>query len=116
MQRLLDRLILYLLTADHFHGLPVIGEFSAAIQTDYVSPGNAGSLGAPVLARYGEAVVLVPTAKEHIYQTRHHYHTPEGPNCEWVLPGVIHSSYLDSGTWLWVSRLKEIHVTLKTAA
>src|SRR5882762_11288291 len=86
MQRLLDGIVIHLLTADHLHGLPVVGEFSAAIQTDYVGSGDAGSLGAPVFARYGETVVLVPTAEEHIYQTRHHYHTPEGPNCEWFCP------------------------------
>ena len=86
MQRLLDRVSIHLLAADDLHGVPVVCEFSAAIQTDYVGPSDAGSLGAPVFARYGEAVVLMPTAKEHIYQTGHHYHTPEGPNAEWFCP------------------------------
>jgi hypothetical protein len=30
-----------------------------------------------------------------------------------VLPGVLDSSYLDSGTPLWVSKRREIHTTFK---
>src|SRR4051794_22849872 len=113
MQRLLDGVLIHLFTTDHFHGLPVVGEFSAAIQTDYVGPGDTGGLSTADLTGYGEAVILVPTAEEHIYQTRHHYHTPGGPNCEMVLPGVSDSSYLDSGTLPGVSNLREIHTALR---
>ena len=90
MQRLLQRIIVHLFATDHFHGLPIVGKFSAAIQTDYVRPGDTGSFRPPILARDGETVILVPATEKHIDQTRHHLpHPLEGPTAEWFCPELL---------------------------
>ena len=59
---------------DNFHFLPVVGKFSAAIETSYVGPGKSGCLRTTGCATYGDgkAVTRVPTTEKRIEQFRDH--------------------------------------------
>src|SRR5258708_10068986 len=59
---------------DNFHFLPVVGKFSAAIETSYVGPGKSGCLRTTGCATYGDgkAVTRVPTNEKRIEQFRDH--------------------------------------------
>src|SRR5258708_21594784 len=57
---------------DNFHFLPVVGKFSAAIETSYVGPGKSGCLRTAGCSTNGngKAVTTVPTPAKRIQPFR----------------------------------------------
>ena len=67
---------------NHFHLLPVVGKFLAAIEAGYVRAGEGSSMGVPLPGPAGhwKAEALVCAAKQNIEQIRHIHHLPNsGP-------------------------------------
>lgn len=60
--------ILFFPVGDNAHLAPVVREFSATVQTNYIGPCGPGRGQTPLtaFAAHGEAEALVPTAEQHV--------------------------------------------------
>src|SRR6266567_5486685 len=84
---------------NHFHLLPVIGKFSAAIEASNVGPGQSRRLGTALCSAngYGKAVARVSAAEQCIHQFFDHNppSIPERVCRAWVLQRVRAPLHID---------------------